>query len=170
MVMKHALTVMCFVFQLKWPKSSKQMSSQVDTDVWWSSLECTAIEAAVFEEAKLEPVLGTQIAPWIPPICRGSAQFNSEFKKKSCTAVELVGCPKKLGGLIRTGQYNPLEVQKLSTEVLHDLCRSCDIPVQGLSKVVKLIPRNNVLLHLYTFIARAHKTNGETSQFPHTWQ
>ena len=138
MPVKYALWLLsqlCFVLQLKWPDSTTEVSSQVHTEGWWCSLEFLAIEAAVFKEVKLEPVLATEIVPWIPPMCRGPVQYNSEFQKKSSKAVLLVGCPKKLGGLIRTGQYNPLEVQKLSTEMLHDLCRSCTIPTQGLSKV-----------------------------------
>lgn len=123
------------LIQLKWPEDSTLISGEVETEDWWSGLERSAIEAAIFKEAKLEPILATQIAPWIPPMCRGPVQLNSEFQKKSSGTVRLMGCPKKLGALIRRGQYNPLEIQKLSTDKLRDLSLSCDIPVQGLSKV-----------------------------------
>ena len=102
---------------------------------WWASLELSAIEAVIFKEAGSEPILATQIAPWIPPVCRSQLQLNSEFQKKSSAPVKLTGCPKKLGSLIRRGEYNPLEVQQLSTEMLCRLCQSCDVPVRGLSKV-----------------------------------
>ena len=128
-------------FQLQWSLSSSDPSSPgvVNTEEWWDSLELKAVEGATYREVEMEPILATEIAPWIPPSCRGPVQHNTEHQKKSSVSgLELTGCPKKLAEAIRRDEYNPLLVHQLPNEKLRQLCRTCTIKERGLSKVYSL--------------------------------
>ena len=125
--------------QLTWPEMSSSTSPPsglVDTEQWWSSLEYRAIEGATYKEVEMEPILGTEIAPWIPPACRSRLQYNTQHQKESSGGLQLVGCPKQLAECIRREEYNPLTVHQLPNEKLHNLCRMCNVKgEQGLTKV-----------------------------------
>ena len=81
------------LLQLQWPdlKDTTVTDSfgEVDADSWWSLLECSAIESAIFKDTKPRPFLATDIAPWIPPACRAPVIINTEFQKKNSNSTKL---------------------------------------------------------------------------------
>ena len=107
------------------------MPDTVDIDTWWRAMESKMLEAVVYKDAKMEPVVAASIAPWIPPLCRGNVVNTEHMKSKNyqanCTATP-VGCPKTLAELIRRGTYNPLDLQSLSVHNLQEVCSLVGIP------------------------------------------
>ncbi len=61
----------------------------IDVDEWWKEVHVDAkiLEAVIFKNARVEPVLANKIAPWIPPSCRGHV-INTEQFKSSTNKVE----------------------------------------------------------------------------------
>lgn len=44
-------------------------------------MELKVLEAVVYKNAKMDPVVAANIAPWIPPLCRGNV-VNTEHMKE----------------------------------------------------------------------------------------
>ena len=140
------MTIVCLFRQLFWPEQDANTSGHVNPEGWWSDLECSAVEAAVYRDVHMEPINATDIAPWIPPICRGPVMLNTESHKKRAMGEKLIGCPKQLGGLVREGRYDPLTVGSQPANVLRDICTSCEICIY--TRIIKgLVAIYNTLLH-----------------------
>ena len=102
----------------------------LDVDKWWREIESKILEAIVFKSTRVEPVVATRIAPWIPPSCRGEV-VNTEYLKSSRQendSTSHIGCPKMLAELIRKGCYDPLNLKSASTADLLEVCSSVGIP------------------------------------------
>ena len=96
-------------------------SGTVDIDAWWRAMELKMLEAVVYKDAKMEPVVAANIAPWIPPLCRGNVVNTEHMKSKNSQAncsTTPIGCPKILAELIRREIFNPLDLQSLSVHNL----------------------------------------------------
>ena len=109
----------------------ERVSDTVDIDTWWRAMESKMIEAAVYKDAKIEPIVAASIAPWIPPSCRGNVVNTEHRKSKNSQAnssATPIGCPKTLAELIRRGTYNPLDLQALSVHNLQEICTLVGIP------------------------------------------
>lgn len=112
-------------------KSSR--SEQVDVDKWWRSIDSKLLEGVIFRSSTVEPIFAEDIAPWLPPACRGKV-INTEYKKKATkdtSAGAPVGCPKTLAELIRNGVYNPLNIGSFSAPELQEICSLVDIPIKS---------------------------------------
>lgn len=123
---------------MKW--DVKDRSGTVNIDEWWAQIEMKILEAAVYKDAKPEPVNATCIAPWIPPACRAKSIANTEFAKLSSnsgkTSLESIGHPKKLADHIHNGTYNPMDLHSASVDKLRDMCSQVNIPhKKGTTKV-----------------------------------
>ena len=85
------------------------------------------IEGIAFKDIRQEKVKAIDIAPWIPPACRGRT-VNTEYLKctsnKSHSPLTPIGCPKKLASLICQGVYDPLS---LGTTIIQELKKICDL-------------------------------------------
>ena len=110
-------------FQVTWPSitDATKTGGKVDIEEWWEYVESKVVEASVYRSSsRLNPVDATKIAPWIPPSCRNTAIYNTEYLKgsKAAKSKKPTGCPKKLGDLIRCGAYNPLNLQHTPVDEL----------------------------------------------------
>lgn len=66
--------------QVVWQEADK--TGSINVDEWWRGVEYKLLEAVVYKSAKAEPVLANEIAPWLPPSCRGTV-INTEHLKSS---------------------------------------------------------------------------------------
>ena len=124
-----------------WPVLSEvdAIEGTVDVDKWWTYVDSKVVEAEVFRLSTSEPVSTTDIAPWIPPSCRSSTILNTEHLKASSSITDPnsrpFGCPKKLAGLVRMGNHNPL-VSHMTLPQLKVVAAEVEIPSSvGSSKV-----------------------------------
>lgn len=106
-------------------------TGEVDIDGWWQYLEEKMLEGIIFKDIELERVKVADMAPWIPPACRGHT-VNTEHLK--CTSYNNqkspnpVGCPKTLASLICQGVYDPLDLGAASISKLKEICALVSIP------------------------------------------
>jgi len=49
---------------------------------------------------------------------------------------KILGCPKKLASLIRTGDYDPSKAQSMTTADVKSVCKAADVPFQANSSKV----------------------------------
>lgn len=73
--------------------AKRDISGSVNIDKWWGEVDSKILEALVFRSARMEPILVSEIAPWLPPSCRGNV-----------TNTELV--------IMKFAHLHPLDVQK----------------------------------------------------------
>lgn len=118
--------------QIKW-HNTEDIRSEVDVDVWWRAIDSKLLEGVIFRSSTVEPIFADEIAPWLPPSCRGRV-INTEHLKKSnkdTTTGVPVGCPKKLAELIRKGVYDPLKISSFSATQLQEVCSQVGIKTNG---------------------------------------
>ena len=129
----------------------ERVSDTVDIDTWWRAMESKMIEAAVYKDAKIEPIVAASIAPWIPPSCHGN-MVNTEHRKSKNSQVNSsatpIGGPKTLAELIRRGTYNPLDLQALSVHNLQEICTLVGIPYKQTTTKVGIPTTVHVLCTL----------------------
>ncbi len=53
---------------------------EIDVEAWWNNVDLKLIEGIVYKWSKVEPIVAEEIAPWLPPSCRGVV-VNTEHKK-----------------------------------------------------------------------------------------
>jgi hypothetical protein len=133
----------------------KKIFPTVDIDVWWRAMELKMLEAVVYKDAKMEPVVAASIAPWIPPSCRGKVVNTEHMKsaknsKANCSATP-TGCPKTLAELIRIQSLRPtvtFSTQSAGSSLLgwHSLQANHH---KGINKCMTLY--NNIHCTLYTW-------------------
>jgi hypothetical protein len=121
--------------QIKWHDEAELSlrSENVDISGWWKGMDSKLLEGVVFRSGTVEPIFAEDIAPWLPPACRGKV-VNTEHKKranKTASTGSPIGCPKTLAELIRNGSYNPLDAGSFSALQLQELCSLVKIPING---------------------------------------
>ena len=87
------------------------------------------IEGIAFKDITLEKLNVAEMAPWLPPACRGNT-VNTEYLKckKNRYPETPIGCPKTLGSLICQGVYDPLSIGTLTISKLKEICELVQIP------------------------------------------
>eukprot|EP00062_Callorhinchus_milii_P016508 gi/632967839/ref/XP_007900203.1/ PREDICTED: HMG domain-containing protein 3 isoform X2 [Callorhinchus milii] len=104
-------------------------SDEVNAEDFWSTMENEAIEQAAFPSSiPITKFDASIIAPFIPPLLRGSVVVNSE-KDKNPHPQRAAGNPRTLVRLLHDGVFKAEQLDSYSEEELTNLLISCDIPI-----------------------------------------
>lgn len=121
------------------------------------------IESLIYSNVQHEEVMSaSQIAPWIVPAMRSKIVYNTEHlkgKKRNESSIAQ-GCPKRLASAIRTGDYDPLQLQTYSLTKLTEISKFVNLI--NMSHSTKVIHK---ILYVFSLLLASNSKGFGTTSF-----
>nr|XP_046261436.1 HMG domain-containing protein 3 isoform X2 [Scatophagus argus] len=134
--------------EFTWPEFS--VSDEVHVDDFWLTMESEAIEQATFPtEIPITRVDASIIAPFIPPLMRGSTVINTEKDKVQSHTTQPSGDPSVLVRLIHDGQLRLDKIEDHTEDELRTMLDRCGANITPGSTKNELLAS---LISLYTLV------------------
>ncbi|KAK7922800.1 hypothetical protein WMY93_009702 [Mugilogobius chulae] len=129
-----------------WPENSD--TDEVLVDDFWLTMESEALEQAAFpSDAPIIRLDASIIAPFMPPLMRGSTVINTEKNKVHAATESTSGEPSVLVRLIHDGHLRLDKLEEHSDEELRTILQKCGTQItQEMTKEELMVS----LLSLYT--------------------